>query len=113
MKKLFAIATMAAVVLASEPVKTDTELHPEIYPATLVVTQINEETDTVTASTATGFVYEFYGVEDWMVGDLCSAIMNDNGTPEITDDRIEKCQYSGYTELYDWVLLEAVEHWCE
>lgn len=113
MRKLF-IAALFAITLLTAGCSKNNPISSENYPVTLIVTRVNEETDTVTTSTATGFVYEFSGVEDWIVGDLCSVIMNDNGTPEtIADDQIEKYQYSGYTELYDWLLLEAVEHYYE
>jgi hypothetical protein len=40
-------------------------------------------------------------------------IMDDNGTPEITDDKILQVRYVGYTELFDMQELEAVEHMYE
>lgn len=111
MKKLFAIAIMAAAVLASKPVNAGTELHPEIYPQTAVVIDTNLATDTVTVETFSGLTYEFYGVEDWLYGDICSLIMSDSGTPDsVLDDEILKIRYSGYVENYISAELEAIEH---
>jgi len=66
-----------------------------LYPETMVITDINQ--DTVTAETATGFVFSFSGSEDYSTGDIISCIMSDNGTAEtITDDIILTVQYSGF-----------------
>lgn len=81
-----------------------------IYPATMVITSVDYETDTVSATTATGFIFEFYGTEDWYVGDLAGMIMDDNGTPEIMDDKILQVRYVGTTEEFDLQELEAIEH---
>jgi len=72
-----------------------------LYPETMVITDINQ--DTVTAKTATGFIYSFSGTEDYTTGDIISCIMNDNGTEDnITDDIIISVQYSGfYMEEYN------------
>lgn len=66
-----------------------------LYPETMVITDINQ--DTVTAETATGFEFSFSGTEDYTTGDIISCIMSDNGTAEtITDDIILSVQYSGF-----------------
>ena len=67
----------------------------EIYPRTMVVTEINEEADIVVLTDSVGYIWEFYGVEEWTVGDLCSCIMDTNGTEAITDDTIIDTRYSG------------------
>ena len=66
-----------------------------LYPETMVVTNLNTENDIVTMETSTGFIYEMDGVDDYMVGDLVSLIMDDNGTADIRDDRIVSAQYAG------------------
>lgn len=81
MKKL--LATIAAVIAAGL-----------IYPATMQVTDISG--DVVTLETATGFVYQFTGAEDYSENDLVSCIMFSNGTTNITDDIILAARYSGF-----------------
>lgn len=81
MKKL--LAALAAVIAAGL-----------IYPATMQVTDVTN--DLVTMETATGFVYQFEGVEDYTKGDLVSCIMFSNGTADITDDMILSVRYSGF-----------------
>ena len=55
--------------------------------------------DVVTMETATGYVYEMTGAEDYETGDLVALIMDDNGTPnDITDDIIITARYSGFTK---------------
>ena len=65
------------------------------YPLTTIVTEINEEKDSVSITDNNGFVWQFYGVEDWEEGDICSVIMNDNGTETIFDDIIITTRYGG------------------
>lgn len=81
MKKL--LATIAAIIAAGL-----------IYPATMQVTDISG--DVVTLETATGFVYQFTGAEDYSENDLVSCIMFSNGTTNITDDIILTARYSGF-----------------
>ena len=40
--------------------------------------------------------WQFKGVEDWGIGDVCSCIMSDNGTELIDDDKIVKVKYDGW-----------------
>ena len=81
MKKL--LATIAAVIAAGL-----------IYPTTMQITDISG--DVVTLETATGFVYQFTGAEDYSENDLVSCIMFSNGTANITDDIILAARYSGF-----------------
>lgn len=68
-----------------------------VYVRTMCITELNYQTDTVTCTDAVGFVWEFYGVEDYAVGDLVSAMMVDTaGTDTILDDSILDTWYTGY-----------------
>lgn len=68
-----------------------------IHPATAIVTQVDYETDIVTVQNATGFTYEFEGVEDLVVGDVMSLLMYNNGTGDtIADDIVISARYSGF-----------------
>lgn len=68
------------------------------YPASAVIVDINYETDEVLVEDVNGFLYAFYGCEDYAEGDIVSLIMDSNGTPEsVTDDRIIDAKYSGFT----------------
>jgi hypothetical protein len=66
------------------------------YATTTVVTEIDYATDTVICEDSNGYEWAFYGVEDWCIGDVCSMVMCDNGTPSILDDTIESVKYSCY-----------------
>lgn len=75
-----------------------------IYPQTYIVTDVDYEADTVEITTATGYTYEFSGTEDWIKGDLCSCLMFNNYTTDITDDVILATHYSGTCEMLEaWV----------
>lgn len=68
-----------------------------IYPATMEIVEIDRAADVVTVETATGFLYQFDGAEDYTRGDLVSLLMWSNGTQVITDDVIITARYSGWT----------------
>lgn len=68
-----------------------------LYPATARVVVLDQTNDAVTIETASGFRYQFRGVEDWTVGDFASAIVWDNGTECIDDDVIITVRYSGWS----------------
>jgi hypothetical protein len=87
------IAFLMAILAMISPNTTE-----EIYPRTMVVSEINAETDTVILTDTVGYVWEFCGVEDWEVGDICSCIMDTNGTENITDDIIVDARYNGRLE---------------
>ena len=72
---------------------------------TAKVVEVDYDTDTVTVETFTGFLFSFYGCEDWMVGDCASLIMEDNGTELVYDDEIIMAQYGGW-ELVNWYMGE-------
>ena len=67
-----------------------------LYPETGKVVEICN--DTVSVETSTGNIFEFYGSEDWFVGDIASMIMDSCGTAEVNDDVIITVKYSGVWE---------------
>lgn len=87
MKKLLATLAIVGAVIASGVV----------YPDTMEIVGIDEESDTVTLATATGYVYQMTGTEDYIEGDLVSLIMYSNGTKSVLDDEILAARFSGYT----------------
>lgn len=72
-----------------------------IYAATMKVTAVIPSSDTVVMETATGHEFEMTGVEDWIVGDYASLVMDSKGTPSIEDDVILSAQYSGWTDMFE------------
>lgn len=74
---------------------------PEVkqYPTCGIIVENDERSETVTVEDFNGNHWQFNGVEDWLVGDIVSMIMSDNGTPDsIYDDEIVMVKYSGYRE---------------
>ena len=67
-----------------------------VYPATFVVSAVDLYNNLVFLVDFNGNEWSISGVEDWAEGDIASAIMSDNGTPIIYDDRIVDIRYSGY-----------------
>ena len=89
MKMVLIITTVVFMILA-KILKPESENR---YPETGVVVEIYD--DTVVVETSTGNIFEFFGAEDWFVGDIVSMIMDSCGTTEITDDMIIAVKYSG------------------
>ena len=70
-----------------------------LSPMTARITDLNRTQDIVTIEMANGLTYQFYGCEDYCVGDYVSAILYDNGTKgNATDDIIVSVHYSGYSD---------------
>lgn len=100
---LFLVAILFSVALfdvfVSEPKESDEhQLKANLYPASMIVTYVNYEEDTVTLEDFNGQRWVFYGAEDWIVNDICACIMNDMGTDVIYDDEIIETRYCGWVE---------------
>ena len=67
----------------------------DLYPMTGVVTHVSCSTDTVTIQDSNSNLWQFTGAEDWHKGDIASCLMDNNKTPEISDDVIIKAEYNG------------------
>lgn len=65
------------------------------YPLTTVVVKINEDSDIVTVKDYNGNLWQFKGIEDWAIGDICSMIMSPSKTEKIYDDVILSTRYNG------------------
>lgn len=66
------------------------------YALATKVVKINRETDVVTCEDCNGNLWEFYGAEDWEVGDNANLLMNSKGTPKIEDDEICGATYANW-----------------
>ena len=96
MKKSLLTIIILLLLIPSTVKATPADLN-NIYPQTFIVSDIDKANDIVYLETPSGMIYTWQGVEDWMIGDIASAIMNNNKTHQnITDDKIIKLQYAGY-----------------
>ena len=77
---------------------TTAEPEHEIYPTSAIVTEITD--DLVTITDFEGRMWQFYDdCEDWMIGDICAVIMDNNSTNEtVYDDIILQTRYCGWVE---------------
>lgn len=73
-----------------------------LYPMTAIVTEILETKNAVIIKNYNGQEWTFEGIEDWIVGDVCALIMDNQNTPEIKDDVIVQVKYGGYFERWDF-----------
>lgn len=72
-----------------------------LYALYTIVSDINYNDDIVYCTDFNGFIWSFYGVEDWAINDICSLTMYDNNTEIIYDDIILNATYSGYIDNTD------------
>lgn len=91
--KTFIISLIASILLIGQ---SPEPIHE--YPETFIVIAVDEDHDFITLQDFSGYTWNWNSVDDWMVGDIASAIMDSNGTEEIQDDRIVMLKYSGYID---------------
>ena len=85
--------TEVTEVKANEHIESESK-NQDYYPMTTVVREIDIKNDVVTVENNNGHLYAFTGVEDWQVGDICSLMLDNNGTESIFDDIILKAIYN-------------------
>lgn len=72
--------------------------HTSVYNTCMIITNTNYDENIVTCETSMGYIFQFYGIEDYFVGDIIICTMDDNGTPKsIIDDKIIDTKYSGFS----------------
>ena len=101
------IASLSLAALATSPAESP-GLVKNYYPETMIVSNLDYESDLVTLTDANENTWTFTGCEDWMIGDFADLIMDDMGTENIYDDEIISIRYSGF---YDTKIFEAVVGW--
>lgn len=72
----------------------------DYYPMTTIVREIDNKNDIVTVENNDGELFQFIGIEDWQINDICTLMLNNNGTENIYDDIIIKTIYNGNINLY-------------
>lgn len=95
MKKFVTIVVLFILVVAYSTACA------EIYPQTFVVEHINYEHDVMILVDYNENEWECFGIEDYDIGDIIAAIMDDNGTEIIFDDEIVDLRYAGYMEGWE------------
>lgn len=66
------------------------------YALTTIVQTVDVENDTVVIKDSKGNTWNFSGVENWKVNDVCSCLMDNKGTSSIYDDSIISTSYGGF-----------------
>lgn len=94
MEKLVIILTAISLLLFGIVCELP-ENNTKEYPLTTIVVELDKANDIVVCEDFNGNLWEFYETDDWFVGDICSIIMNDNGTDDIRDDVIIYCEKVG------------------
>lgn len=95
--KIIAIIISIMSILGFGSNDTSKVLDMGIYPKTAMVFEV--EDGIVSCIDHNGGCWEFEE-DGWRVGELCSMIMCDSGTEEITDDIIVSTEHAGYSHDY-------------
>ena len=74
------------------------KMETNLYPKTGVVYYVDHSTDIILIEDFFGELWLYEGADDWMEGDICAMIMDNNGTEEIKDDEIMTIRYDGWVE---------------
>lgn len=98
MRKLFVTFVLILSLLPCVAFATSKTEMGNYYPRAMEIVELDAERDIVVCEDATGFVWEFYDIDDWEVSDLVVAILCKNGTEVITDDYFVEIRWSGYYE---------------
>lgn len=92
---IICVITVCALSIAA--IKRAEPISNSYYALTTCVVEVDRDNDIVTCEDCNGNLWEFYGVEDWEIGDCASLLMYDQGTASICDDAIEGARYSAWT----------------
>lgn len=84
---------LAATILAAPQLPAVQNAAKHTNTRTTIVVELDHSIDTVTCRDSVGYLWEFYGIEDWCVGDGCTLLLYDNATESILDDVILKTTY--------------------
>ena len=97
-RKLLTSLVCTGIATLSPIAATETTIPQySLYPTCGVVSELNEANDLVIFTDFNGNEWSFKGIEDWAEGDIVSAIMSDNCTPEsIYDDIVVQTRYCGW-----------------
>jgi len=91
MKKFFTIVILFILLTMSASA--------EIYPQTFVVSDIKDDVLVLVDYNENEWIWE--GAEDYAIGDIVAAIMEDNDTITIYDDAIITLRYTGCLEGWE------------
>ena len=106
MKKVIcALMVLELLVAGAAMGRAKGETIEDVYAITTVVVELDHRNDTVTCQDFNGNLWAFYGVEDWMVGDVATLMMWNAETDTIYDDEVVGVYYSG------WFTLDQMAQW--
>lgn len=95
MKKIVAIIALFALIVAFSTACA------EMYPQAFIVSATDTAQDALVLVDSVGNEWVWFDIEDYAVGDIVAAIMDDNGTEIIYDDAIITMRYTGYVEGWE------------
>lgn len=93
MKKFYLLLILCFIILLYNK---NTIAYSRVYSLSTIITALDVENDIVTCKDFNGNEWNFQGVEDWFIGDICSLTMDNKNTANITDDVIISTKYCGF-----------------
>lgn len=106
MTKIITIITIiACTIIIACATPASAEAVEDVYAMTTVVVELDYDNDAVVCVDFNGNEWAFYGIEDWLVGDVATLVMWNAETDIIYDDEVLDVYYSG------WFTPEQVAQW--
>lgn len=98
-KKIDAVIITIAILvfLGSAVVKADTINATKTSYRGMKVIELDYDNNIVTVEDANGFIFEFFGCEDYFLNDIIICIIDNKGTKIILDDEIIDTVFSGFS----------------
>lgn len=93
------VAAAGCIIHFSGCAEQNKKVESKCYPLVAFVTEINTNENLISVTDSSGQIWQFSDSSNWRNGDVCSMIMNDNGTENIFDDEIVVVRNEG--RLYE------------
>ena len=90
------LGLLAVVVILGILVNASYSTPSTQYANVAEVFAVDHDRDLVVCRDSVGHIWEFYGSEDWMIGDCAALFMDDNGTELVIDDIIINARYCAW-----------------
>lgn len=100
--QVFLCSLFEAGIAVSEDLNLDL-ISNHVYGKLAIVTDLDSNEDFVSVTDWNGSVWQFYGIEDWNIGDFVDLVMYDNLTEDfIYDDIVISAHYERVDLVSQW-----------
>ncbi len=102
MKKAISIIALFLVLIFCATLLGGCVKQSNLYAMATIVQSVDVENDVVIVKDSSGNTWNFTGIGNWQVNDVCSCVMDSKGTPAQYDDTIISTHYDG--QILGWII---------